>query len=101
MTFSDIKAVDLSAIMGMGETTTLIAYNGASFNAVVNFTTETERQTGLIISDAVMVVKKSDVARPSTRDNAVINGDSYRIGQILEEDDLTWTIEANKMSIYP
>jgi len=88
---------DTAAIIGSGgEVAEEIAYNAATIWAIVVRNKEIEKQVGLVISDATVYAKKSDIANPSGADKLVIDGINYRVGSIDDYSPSIWAIETNK-----
>ena len=81
-----------------------ITYKTSSINAKIDVDSVVENQDGVFIADATFVLKKADFTTtpPTTGDpvtipSGVIGAGSYRVGDIIANDELTYTIVGHKV----
>jgi len=97
MKIDSIIVADAAHIIGPhGDLAEQIEYDGVDIYAIVVRNKEVEKQTGLVISDATVYVKKSDVPGPSVSDYLDIDGHTYRVGGIDDYTPAVWQLETNK-----
>lgn len=75
-----------------------ITYNGVSITSKVGLDSDAERQDGLVNGDGLIVVKIEDVASPVPGvDDCVVRSVAYKVGNIFEQDDRTFSLIINKV----
>lgn len=97
--FKTQAAADLDIFFNTSEFAVAATYNGESIAVIVEvFEGQIDQDTGTEIARTVIQVKQSDVAAPVRRDTVILDGETYRVLDVVAGDGLggVWQLELQK-----
>lgn len=92
MSFATQVASDLAAPFNVSESAQNVTYNGTAIAAQVSFQESFLEQAGIVVKQAKLWIKVSNVANPTYRDTVVIGSDTWRVRQIEAGNAYVWRI---------